>query len=91
MTALRDQLDRGCRALSGLVSGNPSFAAEHLNEIAPLVTPLLASPLVGTGSAFDAVQALAACMPRDLGDSQVNIAAALRLVELSRSGAFFLI
>ncbi|KAK9857624.1 hypothetical protein WJX84_011127, partial [Apatococcus fuscideae] len=84
--ALRDRLDRGCHALSGMVSGHPHFAAEHLNEIAPLVTPLLASPLVGTGSAFDAVVALAGCMPRGLADDKVAIAAALRLVQLSSSG-----
>lgn len=84
--ALRDRLDRGCHALSGMVSGHPHFAAEHLYEIAPLVMPLLASPLVGTGSAFDAVVALAGCMPRGLADDKVAIAAALRLVELSSPG-----
>ena len=86
VVSLRDRLDRGCHALSGMVSGHPHFAAEHLNEIAPLVTPLLASPLVGTGSAFDAVVAMADCMPRGLADDKVAIAAALRLVELSSSG-----
>ena len=69
-----------------MVSGHPLFAAEHLNEIAPLVTPLLASPVVGDGSAFDAVVALAGCMPRGLADGKVAIAAALRLVELSNLG-----
>ncbi|KAK9866109.1 hypothetical protein WJX84_009505 [Apatococcus fuscideae] len=84
---LRDRLDRGSRALCGMVSGHPLFAAEHLNEIAPLVTPLLASPVVGDGSAFDAVVALAGCMPRGLADGKVAIAAALRLVELSNLGS----
>lgn len=51
------------------------------------VLPLLGSPLVGEGAAFEAVRALAGCLPGPLGRAGLSVARALRLVELYSRGA----
>lgn len=48
--------------------------------------PLLHSPLVGEGAAFQAQEAIARSLPGVLGQQSLAVAAALRAVELYRSG-----
>ena len=78
--AIKDRLDRGLTALAAAVKGNPDFAAEQLDDLKPLVLPLLASPLVGEGSAYDAAYALARCLPTALRTAAYAVASALQMV-----------
>ena len=48
--------------------------------------PLLRSPLVSEGAAFDAQEAIARALPGQLGGRSLAVASALRLVELHSSG-----
>ena len=57
--------------------------SERLDQLSPFVSPLLASPLVGEGAAYEAMLALARCLPPPLTAAAVPFAAALRLVEMS--------
>jgi hypothetical protein len=86
VVALRETLARGLRALGGAARGNPVFTLDHLQELAGLVLPLLASPLVGEGAAFDAVRALAASLPDPLDRQSLAVACALRVVEEGSPG-----
>lgn len=80
MQAIKDRLDTGLTALAAAVTGNPSFAAQQLDDLKPLVLPLLASPLVGEGSAYDAAHTLARCLPSALQDAAYAVASALQMV-----------
>jgi hypothetical protein len=69
--------------LAATASGSAAFTAEHLGDLGPLATPLLASPLVGEAAAWAAVRALAAALPRGLGSTAATpVATSLRLVAL---------
>ena len=87
VNSVRDKLASGLRAVAGAALGNSNLTAARLGEFSGLVTPLLASPLVGEGAAFDATLALAASLPKPLAAARVAVAAALRLVSLHNSGA----
>ena len=82
--AIKDRLDTGLTALASAVSGNPSYAATQLDDLKPLVLPLLGSPLVGEGSAYDAAYALARSLPAALHDAAYAVASALQTVVQSR-------
>ena len=82
--AVKDRLDTGLTALASAVLGNPGYAAKQLDDLKSLVLPLLASPIVGEGSAYDAVYALARCLPGSLHDAAFAVASALQMVMQSR-------
>ena len=83
---IQQHLERGLVALAGAASGNRAFTAQHLADFLGLVLPLLGSPLVGEGAAFEAVRSLAQCLPGVLGKQGLSVARALRLVELDSRG-----
>ena len=67
-----------------MATGCPDFVQGRLDQLTLYVSPLLASPLVGEGGAFEAALALARCLqPPALVAAAVPIAAALRLVHMS--------
>ena len=82
--AIKDRLDTGMAALASTVAGNPAYAAKQLDDLKPLVLPLLASPIVGEGSAYDAAYALARCLPGALHDAAFAVASALQMVMQSQ-------
>lgn len=82
--AIKDRLDIGMAALASTVAGNPAYAAQQLDDLKPLVLPLLASPIVGEGSAYDAAYALARCLPGALHNAAFAVASALQMVMQSR-------
>jgi hypothetical protein len=84
--SLQQRMANGLDALAGAALGNASFTAQHLEDILPLVMPLLGSPLVGEGAAFEAVHALAQCLPGTIGQHGLAVARSLRVVELSKQG-----
>ena len=87
--AIKGRLDTGLTALAAAVTGNPSFAAQQLDDLKPLVLPLLASPLVGEGSAYDAAHTLARCLPSALQDAAYAVASALQMVIQSQQHGTF--
>lgn len=89
--AIKDRLDTGLTALASAVEGNPAFAAQQLDDLKPLVLPLLASPLVGEGSAYDAAYALARCLPSSLHSAAYAVATSLQMViQSQQQGECFL-
>ena len=76
---IKKRLDTGLAALASTVTGNPAYAAQQLDDLKPLVLPLLASPIVGEGSAYDAAYALARCLPGALHDAAFAVASALQM------------
>lgn len=82
--AIKDCLDTGMAALASTVAGNPAYAAKQLDDLKSLVLPLLASPIVGEGSAYDAAYALARCLPAALHDAAFAVASALQMVMQSQ-------
>lgn len=86
VVTVQQRLERGLDALAGAARGNRGFTADHLEDFLGLVLPLLGSPLVGEGAAFEAVHALAQCLPGALGSHGLAVARALRLVELDKDG-----
>lgn len=82
--AIKQRLDTGMAALASTVAGNPAYAAKQLDDLKPLVLPLLASPIVGEGSAYDAAYALARCLPAALHDAAFAVASALQMVMQSQ-------
>ena len=80
---MKQTLELGVAVVCAVSSGSPNFIFERLDQLTPLISPLLASPLVGEGAAYNAMLALARCLPPPLGAAAVPIAAALRLVEMS--------
>ena len=82
--AIKDRLDKGLTALASAVTGNQAYAAKQLDDLKPFVLPLLASPVVGEGSAYDAAYALARCLPGALHDAAFAVASALQMVVQSR-------
>lgn len=82
--AMKERLDTGMTALASAVTGNTTYAAQQLGDLKPLVLPLLASPIVGEGSAYDAAYALARCLPGSLHDAAFAVATALQLVMQSQ-------
>ncbi|KAL4419436.1 hypothetical protein ABPG77_006363, partial [Micractinium sp. CCAP 211/92] len=82
--AVRDELSRGLAALAALAAGDRAFTAEKLDILRPRVLPLLTSPFVGSGAAFDCCRELAACLPGgELPSAALPIACSLRLVMLT--------
>ena len=80
---IKARLEGGLTVLAAMASGSAAFTAEHLEELGPLATPLLATPLVGEAAAWAAVRALAAALPRGLGSAAATpVATSLRLVAL---------
>lgn len=79
---IRDKLARGLEALAGAARGNPVFTLDHLQELSGLVMPLMASPLVGEGAAFEAARALATCLPDPLDRQSLAVACALHAVAM---------
>ena len=79
--AVADALEAGLAALAGAARGAPASAAPRLHTLAPLATPLLASPVVG-GAARNAVAGLATALPPparvDAGDLATALAVAAR-------------
>ncbi len=82
--AIKDRLDKGLTALASAVTGNQAYAAKQLDDLKPFVLPLLASPVVGEGSAYDAAYALARCLPGALHEAAFAVASALQMVVQSR-------
>ncbi len=87
--AIQRRLERGLHALAGAASGDKAFTAQHLEEFLGPVLPLLGSPLVGEGAGFEAVRTLAECLPGPLGAAGLDVARALRLVELHQRSVPF--
>lgn len=85
--AIRDTLIKGLSCLGAFSGGNSTFTADHLEELAAPVLPLLTSPLVGPIAAFGCLQQLAACIPGSPGWRALDIAAALRLVAITNASA----
>ena len=82
--AIKNRLDKGLAALASAVTGNQAYAAKQLDDLKPFVLPLLASPVVGEGSAYDAAYALARCLPGALHEAAFAVASALQMVVQSR-------
>lgn len=82
--SIKDRLDIGLAALASTATGNPAYAAQQLDGLKPLVLPLLASPIVGEGSAYNAAYALARCLPGALHDAAFAVASALQMVMQSQ-------
>lgn len=82
VNGIRARLEAGLAALAAAASGDAAFTAERLEEMAPLAAPLLASPLVGEGAAWDALRAMAAGLPCGLGPAATALVTAHRLVAL---------
>lgn len=87
MVAIKHALEQGLSALRAAVLGNLAYAAKHLQQLAALVQPLLSSPFVGEGAAWDATVALARSLPKPLRGAAASAATALQLVQLG-GGAF---
>jgi len=85
--AIRETLIKGLSCLGAFSGGNAKFTANHLEELAAPVFPLLTSPLVGSIAAFGCLQQLAACIPGSPGWRALDIAAALRLVAITNASA----
>ena len=83
---IKARLEQGLRALAGAVSGNLPFTREALGDFAPLVDPLMTSPLVGDGAAFEASLQLCRSLDPALAPFAANMAVALRL---ARQSAYF--
>lgn len=58
----------------------------HIEQLQALIQPLLQSPLVGEGPAFDAEVAVASSLPGKLGRHALAVATALQVVELCKTG-----
>ena len=84
VAGVKRTLELGLAVLAAMAIGSPGFVHERLDQLTQHVNPLLASPLVGEGAAFQAALALARCLPPPaLVAAAVPIAAALRLVQMS--------
>ena len=46
MNGIRKRLEGGLALLAAAASGDVAYTSEHLEDLAPLAMPLLASPLV---------------------------------------------
>ncbi|GMH32908.1 hypothetical protein BSKO_00742 [Bryopsis sp. KO-2023] len=82
---IQRKLSVGLHAIGAMVKGNKRFCSESLDELDTMM-PLLTSPLVGEGAAFDYAVALASCLPDKLGASCLSVACALRLIMISDEG-----
>ncbi len=82
VAGIKARLEGGLAAVAAAAAGDAAFTSSHLEDVAPLATPLLASPLVGEGAAWEAVRAMAAALPRGLNIAATSLATALRLVSL---------
>lgn len=82
VAGIKARLEAGLAALAAAAAGDAAFTSSHLEDVAPLAAPLLASPLVGEGAAWEAVRAMAAALPRGLNIAATSLATALRLVSL---------
>ena len=76
---IKARLELGLRALAGAVSGNLPFTREALGDFAPLVDPLMTSPLVGDGAAYEASLQLCRSLDPGLAPYAADMAVALRL------------
>lgn len=85
VNSIKARLEGGLAALAAAAFGSAAFTAEHLEDMAPLAAPLLASPLVGEDAAWAAIRAMAAALPRGLGAAATAVATAQRLVALQEA------
>ena len=79
-------LERGLNALAAAALGDKSWTLVQIDYLEGLVQPLLQSPLVGEGAAFDAQEVIARSLPGVLGRQSLAVTAALRAVELYHAG-----
>ena len=86
MLQIKQRLEVGLRSLQHVARGDPPWTLAHLEQLGVLLQPLLRSPLVSEGAAFDAQEAIARSLPGQLGGRSLAVASALRLVELHSSG-----
>ena len=90
VTEIKRQLERGLHALSALALGDPSWTLGQIASLEALLQPLLHSPLVGEGAAFEAQEAVARSLPGQLRQQSILVAGALRAVQLHQSGRPFI-
>ena len=69
MTTVKTRLENALAGIAALADGNEQAAQTHLTELATPVMPLLASPLVGGTSAFQAACCLVRCCTWPVGVS----------------------
>ena len=86
VAGIKTKLERGLHALSALALGDPSWTLGEIASLEALLQPLLHSPLVGEGAAFEAQEAVARSLPGQLRQQSILVAAALRAVQLYQSG-----
>ena len=86
VVGIKQRLDQGLHALSAVALGDPSWTLGHIDHLETLLQPLLHSPLVGEGEAFEAQEAVARSLPGALRQQSIPVAAALRAVQLHQSG-----
>lgn len=89
MAEIKKQLERGLHTLSALALGDPSWTLGHIASLEAFLQPLLHSPLVGEGAAFEAQEAVTRSLPGQLGQQSILVSAALRAVQLHQSGKTF--
>ena len=80
---IKARLELGLQALAGAASGNLSFTREALGDFSPLVDPLMTSPLVGDGAAYEASLQLCRSLDDSLKPFAADMAVALRLARQS--------
>lgn len=84
---IQKKLKRGLAALSAVALADPEWTLSNIPVLQALLEPLLHSPLVGEGAAFEAQVAVARSLPGALRRQSIPVAAALRTVQLHQSGA----
>lgn len=85
VSSIKARLELGLATLRDAVGGNTAFASQHLQDLSPLVLPVLGSKIVG-GAAYQAIVTLGRCLPGSLGQAAFAVAAALKQVVLARAG-----
>ena len=78
---IKETLDLGLELVGALAGGNPEYVAGRLDELGPLVTSLLGSPLCGETTAYQCTAALAGTLPEPLRAHREAVSAALKVVE----------
>lgn len=81
---IKARLELGLQALAGAASGNLPFTREALGDFSSLVDPLMTSPLVGDGAAYEASLQLCQSLDDSLKPYAADVAVALRLARQSR-------
>ncbi|CAG9462953.1 unnamed protein product [Pedinophyceae sp. YPF-701] len=80
LVEMRKTLDLGLELVGAMAIGAPTFVADRLDDLGPLVTPLLASPVVGDSSASECSALLAGSLPDPLAEHRRAVGQALRIV-----------